>query len=155
MSNNYEGTRLEKKFVEEDERALVHPLDSVPENRDSSWTNGTLAWLKGDSATDDEVIGWWVPPRQRMKKMRPHRAVKSRGSPLEEAKKRYQRPKKNLKAMQENKAKKNIRILRSQGYSMAEAILITRGQMGLDGKPIEQEVPDFEDSDTVEGSDDE
>ena len=152
MSNNYEDTRLEKKFVEEHEIALVQPLDCVPENRDSSWTNGTLAWLRNQS--DAEIIGWWVPPRQRVKKMRPNRARKSKGSPLEEAKKRHQRPKKNLKAMQENRAKNNIRILRSQGYSMAESILITRGEMGLDGKLIEQEVPDFEDSDTVEGSED-
>ncbi len=153
MSNNYEGTRSEKKFVEEHEISLVKPLDSVPENRDSSWTNGTLAWLRKDS--EDEILGWWVPPRQRVKKMRPNRLGKSKGSPLEEAKKRHQRPKKNLKAMQENRAKKNIRILRSQGYSMAESILITRGEMGLDGKLIQQEVPEFEDSDTVEGSEDE
>lgn len=130
----------------------MKPLDSVPENRNSSWTNGTLAWLKKES--EDEIIGWWVPPRQRVKKMRPHQFVKSRGSPLEEIQKRHQRPKKNLKAMQENKAKRNIRILRSRGYSMAEAILIMRGDMGLDGKLIEQEVPDFEDGDTVEGSED-
>jgi len=152
MSNNYEGTRLEKKFVEPHEMALVKPLDSVPENRDSSWTNGTLAWLRKDS--EDEILGWWVPPRQRVKKMRPNRFIKSRGTPLEEVKKRHQRPKKNLKAMQENKAKKNLRILRSQGYSMAEAILISRGDMGLDGKVIEQEVPEFGDGDIVEGSED-
>ena len=46
------------------------------------------------------------------------------------------KPRISRKKRMENRAKGSIRILRSQGYSMAEALMITKGQMGLDRKLV-------------------
>ena len=56
--------------------------------------------------------------------------------------------------MLEERAKKNVRILRSSGYSMIEARLISQGLMGLDRQPILQEIPEFPASDVI-GDDEE
>jgi hypothetical protein len=136
--DSYKGNRMEKKFVEKHELELVQPLDAVPEIRDGSWTHGMLAWKRGATSTDYEVIGWWVVPRKKQKSSARKYRVKKSLSPLDKMKADFNSPKKRVsrKKRIENRAKNSIRILRSSGYSMAEALMITRGQMGLDRKPI-------------------
>jgi len=150
---NYKDSRAERKFVEDHELHMVKPLDAVPTARDSSWTKGTLAWKRGATSTDMEVVGWWVAPRKRQKKTRSYK-VKNTISPFEMAKLRTERPKRDRTAMLEERAKKNVRILRSSGYSMIEARLISQGLMGLDRQPILQEIPEFPASDVI-GDDEE
>jgi len=144
--DSYRGVRIERKFVVGDELTLVHPLDSVPEIRDKSWTNGRLAWVRGATSDDADVVGWWVLPRKRQKKTTRKYRSKKVLSPLEKAKLNFNKPTEKISRQRrmENRAKKSIRILRSQGYSMAEALMITRGQMGLDGNLIEATPEDGE-----------
>jgi len=136
--DSYKMTRQQRKVVEGDEIQSVKPLDSVPEIRDGSWTNGVLAWKRGGTSTDFEVIGWWVVPRKRQKNTSRQYRVKKTQSPLDKMKSDYNKSENRISRQkrQENRAKKSIRILRSSGYSMAEALMITKGQMGLDRKPI-------------------
>jgi len=136
--DSYKNTRQQRKVVEGDDINSVKPLDSVPEIRDGSWTNGVLAWSRGATSTDFEVIGWWVVPRKRQKNTSRQYRVKKTQSPLDKMKADYNKSENKLSRQKrhENRAKKSIRILRSSGYSMAEALMITRGQMGLDRKPI-------------------
>jgi hypothetical protein len=60
--------------------------------------------------------------------------VKKQLSSLDEVKKDFddKKPRISHEKRMENRAKGSIRILRSRGYSMAEALMITKGQMGLD-----------------------
>ena len=136
--DSYRGSRQERKFIEDGDKDSVFPLDAVPEIRDGSWTNGLLAWARGETSTDVEVIGWSVLPRKRMKNNSRKYRAKKQLSPLDKAKEDFasKKPRVSREKRMENRAKKSIRILRSQGYSMAEALMITKGQMGLDRKPI-------------------
>ena len=136
--DSYRGTRTQRKVVEDDELNSIHPLESVPEHRDGSWTNGVLAWSRGATSTDYDVVGWGVVPRKRQKSSARKYRVKKSSSALDKMKADYQKSQKKVSKQErvDNRAKKSIRILRSRGYSMAEALMITRGQMGLDGKLI-------------------
>ena len=133
--DSYRGSRQERKFVggDDDENSVL-PLDTVPEVRDGSWTNGLLAWGRGETSTDVEVVGWWVLPRKRMKNTTRKYRVKTQLSSLDGVKKDFddKKPRISPEKRMENRAKGSIRILRSRGYSMAEALMITKGQMGLD-----------------------
>ena len=55
--------------------------------------------------------------------------AKKQLSPLDKAKEDFasKKPRVSREKRMENRAKKSIRILRSQGYSMAEALMITKG----------------------------
>lgn len=57
--------RNQKMYVEDAPDAEVYALDSVPSDRDRSWTNGVLAWQKQTPSEPAKIVGWFTPPRQR------------------------------------------------------------------------------------------
>lgn len=165
------GTRRhEKLFVENYPQATVHPLDCVPEERPKgSWTRGVLAWQRGASSTDATIVGWFTPPRLRQKKTQilpdtVRRRIRQRDNPalLNPVKPDYA-------ALRERRNSKSIRILRSMGYSVAEALRIVKGEHTHehdhhdhdhhhhhhdhhhDHEVGEVHIPDFTDADALEG----
>jgi hypothetical protein len=63
----YYTERHQREFVDSSNEHLVQPLDCVPQDRaKGGWTKGVKAWKKENG--QDNVVGWFTPPRQRNKK---------------------------------------------------------------------------------------
>ncbi len=58
-----------RMYIEDNPNLKVHPIDCVPSKRSkSSWTGGVEAFQKRTSTTEDNLVGWFYPPRLRNKR---------------------------------------------------------------------------------------